>query len=82
MTKDIAQLSASALQSLTPVAAMNSPAKEVIKQTKARIKGIMSPPTHSEGCLQLSEVLSMAPGVQSLLIGTMFQAYPGDLFSV
>lgn len=55
MTKDIGQLSASALQSLTPVVAMNSIAKEVITQTKARIKGIMSPPTHTEGPLQLSE---------------------------
>lgn len=55
MTKDLGQISASALQSLTPVAAMNSTAKEVIKQTKARIKGIMSPPTHTEVCLQLSE---------------------------
>lgn len=55
MTKDVGQLSASALQTLTPVTAMNSTAKEVIKQTKARIKGIMSPPTHTEGCLQLSE---------------------------
>lgn len=37
---------------------MNSTAKEVIKQTKARIKGIISPPTHTEGCSQLSEGLS------------------------
>lgn len=36
------------LQSLTPVAVTNCTAKEVIKQTKARIKGIMSPLTHTE----------------------------------
>lgn len=34
---------------------MNTTAKEVIKQTKARIKGIISPPTHTEGYSQPSE---------------------------
>ncbi|CAK7296639.1 hypothetical protein VULLAG_LOCUS5567 [Vulpes lagopus] len=37
MTKDIAQLSASALQSLTPVAAMNSPAKECLRKVHNKI---------------------------------------------
>ena len=54
-SKDLGQLLASASQSLTPVAAMSSTAKEVIKQTKARIKGIISPLTHTQGCVQLSE---------------------------
>lgn len=83
MTYNLGQLSVSFLQSLTPVATMTSPAKEAIKQTKARIKGIMSyVPMLPHRRLSPAVTRKFFPWLPACtpLKGTRFQICPDDPF--